>query len=102
MLDVPFASSDLTFDGAVAPEQDITFPSIAWQPRLVLVPAWRLDAKARVLKRLVDVAGALTGLVLLALPAFGLMLAIWLESPGPVLFRQRRVGLLGEPFTLLK
>ncbi len=30
------------------------------------------------------------------------MLAIRLESPGPVIYRQRRVGLHGEPFDVLK
>jgi lipopolysaccharide/colanic/teichoic acid biosynthesis glycosyltransferase len=28
--------------------------------------------------------------------------AIWIESPGPVLFRQKRRGMNNEPFTMLK
>ncbi|HEY0627846.1 MAG TPA: sugar transferase [Sphingomicrobium sp.] len=39
----------------------------------------------------------------LALPVMaGIALAIKLDSPGPVLFRQRRVGRAGEPFRMLK
>jgi exopolysaccharide biosynthesis polyprenyl glycosylphosphotransferase len=42
-------------------------------------------------------------LAILAAPLFPLIaLAIWLEDRGPVLFRQRRAGLQGAPFTLLK
>lgn len=53
-------------------------------------------------KRFVDVIGALVGLglTLLALPFIAA--AIWLEDRGPILFRQRRVGLHGRQFTILK
>jgi lipopolysaccharide/colanic/teichoic acid biosynthesis glycosyltransferase len=47
------------------------------------------------------VAAAVT--LVLMMPLFGLIaLAIKLDSPGPVLFAQRRVGAFGQPFTLLK
>ncbi|WP_372788669.1 exopolysaccharide biosynthesis polyprenyl glycosylphosphotransferase [Paraconexibacter sp.] len=43
------------------------------------------------------------GLILLAAPVLlGLALAVRLSSPGPVLFRQRRVGRDGRAFDLLK
>ncbi len=59
----------------------------------------RLGAAA---KRTLDVVGAALLLVLL-LPLFALVaLAIKLDSPGPVFFRQQRVGQGGRPFTLLK
>jgi sugar transferase (PEP-CTERM system associated) len=53
-------------------------------------------------KRLFDlVASAL--LLLLTAPLIGLTaLLIKLESPGPAFFRQRRVGLYGQPFEILK
>ncbi len=55
-----------------------------------------------VLKRVVDVTGALLGLAIGA-PVFALVaIAVRLTSRGPVLFRQVRVGLGGEVFTLLK
>ncbi len=41
--------------------------------------------------------------LLLSLPAMLLAaVAIWLDSPGPVIFRQKRVGKRGELFTLYK
>ncbi len=46
----------------------------------------------QVLKRIMDLAGASLGL-LLTLPLWPLiMLAIRLDSPGPVFFRQLRIG----------
>jgi lipopolysaccharide/colanic/teichoic acid biosynthesis glycosyltransferase len=53
-------------------------------------------------KRLLDVSAALAGLILLA-PLFALMAAwIKLDSPGPVFFRQQRVGRYGALFSILK
>jgi len=54
------------------------------------------------LKQALDWLVALVALVLLA--PFGLILAllIKLDSPGPVIFRQERMGFRGAPFTMLK
>jgi lipopolysaccharide/colanic/teichoic acid biosynthesis glycosyltransferase len=55
-----------------------------------------------VIRRAIDVVGGVLLLVLTA-PVLGLaMLAIRLESPGPAIYRQRRIGKDGEPFELLK
>ncbi|MSP01121.1 MAG: hypothetical protein EXR07_08755 [Acetobacteraceae bacterium] len=102
MLDITFASRDRTFDGLRLPESQVSFSSAAWHPRLALAPATRLDARAKRFKRLLDVSLALTGLMFLALLALILMAAIRSESAGPVVFRQRRVGLHGTPFTMFK
>lgn len=54
------------------------------------------------LKRLFDIFASLCGLVVLA-PLFALIaLAIKLDSRGPVLFRQTRVGKGGKPFQIFK
>src|SRR6185503_2069511 len=53
-------------------------------------------------KRLVDVVGAALGLVLLSPVLAGIAIAIRATSPGPVLFRQERVGQGGRVFTMLK
>ncbi|HET8538662.1 MAG TPA: sugar transferase [Anaeromyxobacter sp.] len=60
------------------------------------------DPFALAAKRALDVA--LSALALLALsPVFlAVAIAIRLDSPGPVFFRQRRVGMNGREFTLLK
>ncbi|WP_374675030.1 sugar transferase [Ideonella sp.] len=53
-------------------------------------------------KRLLDILGSLAGLLLLALPGALVALAIRLDSPGPVFFRQERVGRHGRPFRIHK
>jgi len=53
-------------------------------------------------KRLVDVVGAALGLALLSPVLAGIAIAIRATSPGPVLFRQERVGQGGRVFTMLK
>lgn len=57
---------------------------------------------ARALKRLIDLAAAVAGLVLLA-PLFPfIVLLIKLETCGPIFFRQERVGWRGGLFTCYK
>jgi lipopolysaccharide/colanic/teichoic acid biosynthesis glycosyltransferase len=53
-------------------------------------------------KRLFDLVAAGAGLLLLA-PLL-LLIALWikLDSPGPVLFRQQRIGRHGVPFSIVK
>jgi lipopolysaccharide/colanic/teichoic acid biosynthesis glycosyltransferase len=53
-------------------------------------------------KRALDVAGALAGLLLLAPLLLAVALAIRLSSPGPAIFRQRRVGRSGREFVMWK
>ena len=55
-----------------------------------------------VVKRLLDIVIALTALTLLAVPLLAAVVAIRRDSPGPALFRQRRIGLLGRGFQLWK
>jgi lipopolysaccharide/colanic/teichoic acid biosynthesis glycosyltransferase len=66
------------------------------------VPTVKAREFSRVIKRVIDVAGALSGLVLLSLPMLIIAAIIRLESPGPVIFRQRRVGVGGQIFWFLK
>lgn len=54
------------------------------------------------LKRALDISLSGTALVLLSPLLLGLALFIKLRSPGPVFFRQSRVGLNGAEFSLLK
>lgn len=54
------------------------------------------------LKRAQDVALAAVLLLLLAAPLAMIALAVRVEGPGPVLFAQRRTGLHGREFTMLK
>jgi lipopolysaccharide/colanic/teichoic acid biosynthesis glycosyltransferase len=60
------------------------------------------DAQYFAWKRIVDVAVAATLLVVLSPLMLLAALAVCLDSPGPALFRQRRVGENGEEFDMLK
>ncbi len=56
----------------------------------------------RFTKRVIDVIASATALVALAPVMGALALAVKLDSRGPVLFRQQRLGLGSRPFTILK
>ena len=63
---------------------------------------WAEDGTAAVAKRLFDLLAAGLGLLLLAPLLLGLALWIRLDSPGPVFFRQERVGRHGRLFRIHK
>jgi len=69
---------------------------------LIGVRSVAISKGALLVKRLIDVTVAAVGLVLCA-PLFLLIaLAIRLDSPGPIIFRQTRVGLRGRHFEMYK
>ena len=67
-----------------------------------LGPIVRARASRSPVKRMMDFAGAFGGLVLLFPLMVIVALLIKLDSPGPVLFRQRRIGFGGRRFSCLK
>jgi exopolysaccharide biosynthesis polyprenyl glycosylphosphotransferase len=69
---------------------------------MVGLPAAKLGRSSMLLKRAIDILGAAL-LLLFALPLFAAIAwKIKRDSPGPILFRQRRLGLNQREFTLLK
>jgi exopolysaccharide biosynthesis polyprenyl glycosylphosphotransferase len=69
---------------------------------VLCLPTRGLGNAARLLKRTMDIAVSAVALFVLS-PLFCLVaLLIKLDSPGPVLFRQRRVGAGGDEFQILK
>lgn len=70
---------------------------------LLSVPPFGLSRSSQMVKRAMDITGALVGLVAVA-PLFALIaVLIKLDSSGgPVLFRQSRVGRDGKIFSMLK
>lgn len=54
------------------------------------------------LKRFIDICGALVGLLITSVITMFIAVAIKLDSPGPVIFSQDRVGLNGRVFKLYK
>jgi exopolysaccharide biosynthesis polyprenyl glycosylphosphotransferase len=69
---------------------------------LLSVEQPRFEGWRRVVKGAVDRSAALVALVLLAPVFLGIALAVGLTSPGPVLFRQERIGVNGRRFTMFK
>lgn len=61
-----------------------------------------LSAFNRTAKRALDIVGALIGLLLFAPVLPIVAVAIKLDSPGPVFFRQTRIGENGRPFRIIK
>jgi len=64
--------------------------------RLIVI----LSRKA--LKRLVDILGALVGLIILSPVMLVVAVVVYVSMGPPVLFRQERAGLNGRPFTLYR
>lgn len=56
----------------------------------------------RLLKRVLDIVIALIGLVCFGLLLPLLVLLIKLDSPGPIFYRQKRIGRAGKEFNLIK
>lgn len=56
----------------------------------------------RTAKRAVDLVMTIPALIVLVIPLAILAIAIKLDSPGPVLFRQQRLGLANRRFEMLK
>ncbi len=74
-----------------------------------LTPSWfifsdgfRASRSTRMLKRLIDIVMAAVGLVIAAPLMLLTAAAIWFDSPGPIFYRQERVGENDRLFTLTK
>jgi exopolysaccharide biosynthesis polyprenyl glycosylphosphotransferase len=85
---------------------DVAGPRIHSRPAaglpLVYVEFPTLDGYKRFAKRTFDIVGA-TVLILLALPLLlGTVIAIKIDGPGPILYRQTRIGLGGREFGMIK
>ncbi len=62
----------------------------------------RVDVPYSFFKRVLDIAGTSIILVLLAPILIGIALAVKFTSPGPVIYRQKRIGRHGYEFDFLK
>lgn len=59
-------------------------------------------SRYRYVKRAIDIVGAVVGLVFMAVPMVLVAIAVKLDSPGPVFFRQLRMGRHSVPFVCYK
>ncbi len=92
---MPASSAALELESAVCAPQE-------WPSHAVLVPVLDRRRGQVLAKRTLDMLAASALLVLLAPLMLVVAALIRLTSPGAVLFRQRRVGLNGQPFEMLK
>jgi exopolysaccharide biosynthesis polyprenyl glycosylphosphotransferase len=79
-------------------------PGVVWrrgQP-LIELTAPSLRGWQLALKRVIDIVGALSGLVFLSPLFVWIAIRIKLDSHGPILFQQERVGREGRRFRILK
>jgi len=85
---------------------DIAGPRIHTRPvsglSLIHVETPRYAGMRRFMKETFDTVGALVLIIVLAPLLVLVALAVRLSTPGPVLFKQERVGLNGMPFYMLK
>lgn len=56
----------------------------------------------KILKRLIDIALSIAGIIVLCVPMLVIALTIKITDPGPVFFKQKRVGLNKTHFNLYK
>lgn len=66
------------------------------------MPESSIHMYQHIVKRLLDLLGAFLALLLGAIPMLIVALITKLDSPGPILFRQTRLGRRKKPFTMLK
>lgn len=69
---------------------------------LIFSEGFMISPTTLLLKRLMDVAAGAIGLVFVMPIMLLTALAIRLDSPGPVFYRQERIGRAGKPFTMWK
>jgi exopolysaccharide biosynthesis polyprenyl glycosylphosphotransferase len=73
-----------------------------WGMPLLGIPRFGLSRSSAALKRSLDILGAMVGLVFLS-PLFAVItVLIKLDSPGPIFFRQLRMGRDGNAFSIVK
>ena len=85
---------------------DIAGPRIHTRPvaglPLIHVETPKFSRGQRIAKRTMDLLISVVGLILISPLLAFLAISVRLASPGPVLFRQKRVGLRGREFEMLK
>lgn len=72
---------------------EVRFEEDASEPEVIGFPAW---------KRIFDIAGVLMSAPVWLLAMMWVALWVKLVSPGPIFFRQERIGYRGRRFTILK
>ena len=95
-VNISMAPVTLDLEGA---KQSVAY--VGGKPTLSLYRR-RITGLQALAKIVLDRTAAALGLLILAAPLLIIGLIIKLDSPGPILFRQKRVGMNNEPFNVLK
>ena len=95
-VNISMAPVSLDLEGA---KQSVAY--VGGKPTLSLYRR-RITGVQAIAKILLDRVAAALGLLILGLPLLIIGLIIKLDSPGPMLFRQKRRGMNNEPFDMLK
>ena len=103
------AGSDLPFSVATATYPDNLFDAILsgqdagaeMHPLVLSEPTTHRPTGYR-LKRVIDVVGASVAIALLSPVMLATAIAVAASSPGPIIFKQKRVGRHGKPFVFYK
>ncbi|OAH49511.1 sugar transferase [Microbacterium oleivorans] len=85
---------------------DIAGPRIHTRPvaglPLIHVETPRFGKGQKIAKRAFDICASLALIIALSPVLAGVALLVRMSSPGPILYRQQRIGRAGEPFHMLK
>lgn len=79
----------------------ITIDTVAGYPLIEIAPT-PLAGWGRVVKRFIDIILSILGIIVLSPLMLAVAIAIKLDSKGPVIYSQKRVGELGKFFTFYK
>ena len=71
--------------------------------QLTIPLEWPFRRRSYILmKRMFDIVVSLIGIIVLAPLMLVIAIALWLDSPGPILLKQQRIGQWGRPFVLYR
>jgi len=77
-------------------------PSVHWQDGVPMIQLTRPGLRDLLIKRILDLTVGLVTFVVAAPVMAVVAMLVRLTSPGPIVFRQHRVGYAGSTFTILK
>lgn len=101
-----FVLKGISIKGEIlAPEIEVLGPlGTNWfeDAQTIVVSTGRLSLRNRILKRVLDLTLASVALVVLAVPFLVVALAIKIDSPGSIFFRQVRIGMDNRHFRVFK
>lgn len=102
-----WAMAERDVDWVVAPAlTDVAGPRIHARPvaglPLVHVSFPKLEGSRRFLKRAFDIVGSGLLIVIASPVLLAVAIAVKLDSRGPLIYRQERIGRLGQPFGMIK